>query len=137
MKKILLSSAVLTIFAISIIIFQLSCKKTAEAQNGGTTSNSSAGIVLYDVRTDTKDEIWKVNIDGTGNQKVNIVLPANVEFNIGDGGNYRLTADAKKIVFNAENNITNKTQLYICNIDGSNLKLIIEGSDIDNLGDVN
>lgn len=129
MKKILLSSIVLTFFAASIILFQLSCKKDAKAETAPTPT--SAGIVLYDKEG---EEIWKVNIDGTGNQKVNIVLPANVVFEIGDGGAYKLTADAKKIVFQAENTSTNKNQLYSCNIDGSNVKLIVEASEYIQLG---
>lgn len=132
MKKILLSSIVLTFFACSIILFQLSCKKSAQAETP-VTNPSSAGIVLYDKEG---DEIWKVNIDGTGNQKVNIILPVNVNFEIGDGGAYKLTADAKKIVFQAENTSTGKNQLYSCNLDGSSVKLIVEASGYIQLGSV-
>ncbi len=53
MKKLLMGSAVLTLFSISIIIFQMSCKKDATAQTSGTnytlptaTTSSLGGIIV-------------------------------------------------------------------------------------------
>jgi hypothetical protein len=51
MKKLLLSSAALTLFSISILIFQISCKKDALAQTGPSyvlppaTSTSLGGVI--------------------------------------------------------------------------------------------
>jgi hypothetical protein len=53
MKKLLMGSAALTLFSISMIIFQMSCKKDATAQTGGTsytlpaaTTSTLGGIVV-------------------------------------------------------------------------------------------
>ena len=43
MKKLLLGSAALTLFSISILIFQISCKKDAKAQSG---TNSCSEIII-------------------------------------------------------------------------------------------
>lgn len=159
MKKILLSSVVLTTFAISIIIFQLSCKKTAEAQatsnyilppattttlggiiigdglsitNNGTLSvtgrnTSSASTLIFYVKSDS-DDIWKANIDGTGQTKLNIIMPSGYEVSAGgDGGQIQITSDGNKILFKGRNN--NSSALFSCNLDGTNVTKLI-----DNLG---
>jgi hypothetical protein len=95
--------------------------------------SNSASLILYDKNS---TEIWKVKIDGSENQKVNIILPLNVAFNIGDGGAYKLTKDNQRLVFQARNTNTGMDQLYSCNIDGSGAALITESSDIQ-LGSVN
>jgi len=175
MKKILLSTIVLTAFALSAILFQISCKKEAKAESptasyslpkattttlggvivDGTTikvdatgkistvnnlSTASDGIVLYDKEREINnadyDEIWRVNVDGSNNVKVNILLPANVEFEISDGGSYKLTRDSKKIIFQAHNKSTNKDELYSCNIDGTQVTRIVEDQQLQ-LGSVN
>lgn len=53
MKKLLMGSVALTLFSISIIIFQMSCKKDATAQTGGTnytlpiaTSSTLGGVII-------------------------------------------------------------------------------------------
>ncbi|MET3979005.1 hypothetical protein ABIB62_001574 [Mucilaginibacter sp. UYP25] len=170
MKKILLSTVVLIAFSLSIVLFQISCKKDAVAETptlsapiattntlglvkpDGTTikidatgkisavstnSPTSADIVVYSKLNATKTEIWKVNIDGSQNQKINIVLPAGVEFNVNDGGAFKLTKDASKLIFQAKTTVTDKGSLYSCNIDGSSVKKIVDGLDELQLGDAN
>jgi len=39
MKKLLMGSAALTLFSIAMIVLQISCKKEATAQSGGTSYN--------------------------------------------------------------------------------------------------
>jgi len=53
MKKLLMGSVALTLFSISIIIFQMSCKKEATAQTGGTnytlpaaTTSTLGGVIV-------------------------------------------------------------------------------------------
>ena len=63
MKKLLLGSAALTLFAISIFIFQVSCKKEATAQTGSTyilppaTTTTLGGV---------KPDGITILVDGTG-----------------------------------------------------------------------
>lgn len=130
MKKLLLGSIVLTVFSSSVAIFQMSCNKTSNAQTG-PGSYTSPGIVLYDK---SSAEIWKVKVDGTGNEKVNIVLPAGVQFQIGDGGAYKLTGDGQNIIFQARNTTSNTNQLYRCNLSGGDLQIVLESPDPIQLG---
>lgn len=52
MKKLLLGSVVLTVFSASIILFQVSCKKTADAQTGtsytlpSATTTTLGGVIV-------------------------------------------------------------------------------------------
>ena len=66
-------------------------------------------------------ELWKINTDGTGNQKINISLPNNVAF--GDGKFAKVTADGKTIFFSTFGG-SSSSSIYKCNIDGSGLTLI-------------
>ena len=73
-------------------------------------------------------EMWKVNFDGTDNQKINIILPANLEidfFNVG----FKRTST--KIIFGADykSGKDHNHFLYTCNIDGSEVHLITKVGD--------
>lgn len=71
-------------------------------------------------------ELWRTNLDGTNNVKINITLPANSFF--GDEELAKVTSDGKTIVFLIEDDSNNYTQsIYKCNIDGSNLTLVSAG----------
>jgi hypothetical protein len=188
MKKLLLSSIVLTAFAISLLLFQISCKKEANAQASANytlpiASTTQLGGVMVDgksilidkdgkisstpavvdiktlavdgktivvdkdgklsaiqVPTDYNEiiyltsinsgdpgaEIWKVNLDGTGNQKINIALPSDLQI---DGNYPGFSRTPTKIIFAAEYKaIKDGTFVYVCNLDGSGLKQILSSS---------
>ena len=85
MKKIILSTIVLASFSVSIILFQISCKKSADA----ATLTSSTGIQQQNKIIFVKNiplvapgtsglyqgQIWSANYDGTNQQQINITLP--------------------------------------------------------------
>ena len=64
MKKLLMGSIVLTVFALSVLIFQISCKKEATAQ-----TNTSAGSTDQSVATvcDVKGVYYETVTDHYGN----------------------------------------------------------------------
>lgn len=121
MKKLLMSSAVLISFSLSIIFFQMSCKKEVLAQT------SSTSLVIYSKGSSSgNSEIWKANIDGSNQQKLNIILPSGYTLNVnGDGGQLVFTSDKQKIIFKAGNGSFNS--LFSCSVDGSNLTKIVDG----------
>lgn len=80
----------------------------------------------YDGGISNDKELWRTNVDGTNNAKVNITLPANSYF--GDEELAKITSDGKTIVFLVEPDGAPEA-IYKCNIDGSNLKLINAGAD--------
>jgi hypothetical protein len=73
MKKLLLTSAVLFLFSASILLFQISCSKTANANNLG---GSSAGkmIRIKDLTTGVV-EIWSTS---GARQDISLSLPSGI-----------------------------------------------------------
>lgn len=141
MKKLLMGSVALTLFSISILIFQMSCKKEANAQTT-TTGLTQQNLIVYlksnrsgsTTTTNTTREIWLANLDGTNQRKVPIILPTGVEIS----GDAKLTPDGKNIVFDAYLTTSSPAtydyiyNIYSCSIDGSNVKKLMSGSYTDN-----
>ena len=123
MRKIFLASIALTIFSISILLFQISCQKPVDAQ---TLAPLPGTLILYNrTAIGGPDEIWRSNIDGSNQQKINIVLPAGLKLELSDGGEIKVTPDNQKIVFKVRG--ADQDFYYSCSIDGSNLTKIIDG----------
>jgi len=129
MKKILLSTIVLIAFAFSIILFDLSCKKTSQAQNLATTTPAQQGKIIYLKNfygSGTQDydygQIWTANYDGTGAQQISITLPANMVIALVAP---KVSPNGKTLFFNAfltsNNADSGNWNIYACNIDGSNV----------------
>lgn len=121
MKKLLYSSIVMMLFSFSIILFQVSCQKDAEAKNENSTSVQNK--FLYAVSTpNTYDwQYWIANIDGTNNQLITISLPTGQKLS----GSCKITPDAQKIIFCAWGGNT-KYYIYSAAINGSNVTLLRE-----------
>jgi len=130
MKKILLSTIVLTAFALSICLFQLSCKKTANAQSSNTIAVSQQNKIIYLNFTTTAAEIWTANSDGSNQQKLNVSLPTGVV--VPQDSGIKVSLDGKTIFFNAftsnlgGNPSDANAGIWVCNIDGSNAHLIVK-----------
>lgn len=127
MKKLLLGSIVLTTFSIAIIIFQMSCQKTAEAQTSTTTGLTQLNLILFSKHPNSGsgNELWTANLDGTNQKKIPITLPTGQEVQ-----EAKLTPDGKKVVFVASyvsGSVANKgAYIYTCSLDGSNLVKILD-----------
>ncbi len=77
MKKILLSTIVMIAFSLSIILFQISCKTTVEAQNN-SNSLTQQNILLFTKESLSRPyiaEIWTASYDGSNQKKVPITIP--------------------------------------------------------------
>ena len=133
MKKILLSTIVLTAFSFSIILFQISCKKSADAATPNTTTGATQqSKIIYTKNLPLSgsqgiyySEIWVVNYDGTNPQKINISLPTGLFVDYTTF--VKLSPDQKTIFFRAADakQDTKGTGFYSANIDGTNAKLIV------------
>ena len=129
----LLSTIVLFFFFFSIILFQVSCKKEATAQTI-TTGQNALNIILYaksfNSNNNYSQEVWMSGYDGSNQKKINIQLPSGIVFS--EDVQPKLSPDGKTIFFEAgapgssSGNISYQTDLYSCNIDGSNLKKVID-----------
>jgi Tol biopolymer transport system component len=130
MKKLIMGSAILSFFAIAIVLFQISCQKTATAQTTTGTINQLNKVLVTKFTFPIAPEIWTVNYDGTGATKVNIVLPAGIVFS--DNLNPLMSPNGQKIFFEAglpyqAGAVTAiKNDLYSCNADGSSVTKIMD-----------
>ena len=126
MKKLLLGSITLLIFATSVLIIQVSCSKTVARPLDNITP---IGKIIF-TKYSSDLQIWTANYDGTGASQVPIVLPADVEMSLDNLTNslIRLSPDGQKIFFQAHE--TRKAgsfnSIYSCNVDGSNVAKIID-----------
>ena len=144
MKKILLASALLTLFSLSIILFQASCAKTAQAQQTGqTTAVLDKTLIQKTVQIQTgttidssgnpipiyrnAGEFYTINNDGSNLTKINIILPAGTYASAGLSSGY-LSPDEKKLIF-VVSNANLQTSIYALTLsNGSLVKLVDNGS---------
>lgn len=127
MKKILLSTIVLFCFSLSIILFQISCKKTAEAQGTAPTTieipqqNKIIFIKNFFDGSRSSSEIWTSDYNGSNRKKINIQLPTGASLRDEQPS---LSPDKKTMFFTTS--VQGKSSIFSCNLDGTNVKLIIE-----------
>ncbi len=111
MRKLLLSSIVLFLFSASIMMFQISCQKQANARTA-TGSN----LVIFGKTNGSNVDIWYCNPDGTGMQKVNIASSFNKIYRVTE------TPIDNKIFFTARETSGVEPNLFSCELDGSNVR---------------
>ena len=140
MKKLFLSSLVMLFFAISILIFDISCKKETVATPATNNNNNQTGItqqnkviykkIVYSTGLSSSvTTVWICNLDGTNQQQVPINVPTGYTL-----GTVVITPDGKTIVYNTYLSQTTTTpytltgNMYSCNVDGSGVVQIVGNS---------
>ena len=129
----MMSTVVLIAFSLSIIVFQISCTKEGKAETAPTSEGlKQLGKMIY--FKGVNSDLWIANYDGTAKQKINISLPAGLEI---DNESVHLSPDGKKILMSLikETNtggvwITSR-YIYTCDVNGSNLKKIMDDDDVE------
>ncbi len=150
MKKILFGSIVLSMFSISIILFQISCQKEVIAQTnnpyvlppattaalggvivgqglsvsntGVLSTNSASGVTQQGfLLIGHNNNFTLMNYDGTNMKTIPIVLPSGRILN---GTNGILSPDGKTLFFEVYESSSNTHFIYSCLIDGTALKII-------------
>lgn len=135
MKKLILGSFALLLFSVSMLVFQISCKKSADAESPISVPNKVAFIKYI---SGGMNEIWLMNYDGTGQTKINITLPDGQII----GDDVRIAPNGQKlffIVMTTGIGAANKEDIYTADVDGKNLKKLYDmpaGSGHTNLGNV-
>ncbi|MFZ5973366.1 MAG: hypothetical protein ACOYXA_17410 [Bacteroidota bacterium] len=118
MKKLFYSSIAITVFSLSIILFQISCQEDVFA--GKESIQNKFLYTYYDVST-SKKEFWISNIDGSNRQIIPITPPTGFFY-----GTPQLTQDGKTLIFCTGTSTGTGNPLsikfYSVSIDGSNLK---------------
>ena len=120
MKKLLLSSVVLLTFAVSLLIFNVSCKKEAKAQSSQPIIQQ--GKIFFIKSVSNEEQIWTANYDGTNQQEINLTLPTGTSID----GISSISPDRKTIFVAVADGSTD--DIYTCNVDGSNLKKILSNT---------
>ena len=110
MKKLFLSSMILLLFSFSIIIFQMSCKKSVSAQS----SNSAVTEVAFIKETNQTFQLWVCT--STGANLTQVPIPPT--YNVGSVENIVTNG---VILFEAEIGTSQVPNLFSCNVDGSNI----------------
>lgn len=159
MKKIILSTAVLTFFSISIILFQISCQKESKAQTSTyslipATTTTLGGVIVGSGLSVTTNGVLSVNApatsliqlnkllifdglnyalinyDGSGKSIIPITLPAGRAFR-GTTPHGVLSPDGAKLFFEAYGTIGTTWYYYIysCALNGTNLTVVLTSTD--------
>lgn len=122
MKKLLMGSIALTLFSISILLFQISCQKESIAQtSSGLKQLNKIIFKRWNYSANTLDGIYIANSDGSNMTKVNIAIPGATDIN-----SPRLSPDGLTVFFHA-GIPGSHSNIYSCNLDGSNVKKILDG----------
>ncbi|WP_028298476.1 TolB family protein [Olivibacter sitiensis] len=122
MKKFFLGSIALIVFALSIILFQLSCKKEAETV---TSTQQQIGKILYIKSVSSRYEIWIANYDGSNPTRINYALPGDT----GEIHNFdfypQLSPDGKTVFISISGGGNVEEGIYSCNVDGTNMRKVM------------
>lgn len=102
MKKILMGSMVLTALSLSIIAFQVSCSKTANAQTGSSSGITQQNKIIYHSYDSTFPsqlgiKIWIANYDGSNATQIKVTLPSQDNWNTFPTPVIRLSPDGKTL----------------------------------------
>ena len=155
MKKILMSSIALSLFSISLVVFQMSCQKSVSAQTSGYTlppaTNSTLGGVIVGTGLSVSSNgtlsvtaagglqqlnkiLFRKNTPGNNIWMANYDGSSQTQINIAvpSGlyltGEASLSPDGKTIFVGLADNSSHINYIYSCNTDGTNLKKIIDGT---------
>lgn len=119
MKKLLKSSLILIFFAISSVLFQISCSEESIAKSNEIVQNK----FLYSNYSNNNWEIWIGDVATGVSYKIPIVLPSGTILL----RQAILSQDMQIIVFGAQStSIPHKNYIYSSNLDGSNVKKLVE-----------
>ena len=103
MKKLFLSSIILLLFSFSIIIFEMSCKKSASAQTGGTNIITPHYTLI--TRTVNATGAFEIDlVDSIGNITP-IPFPSNLASSMSSSVGYvHFTGDKSGVIYTAGSN---------------------------------
>ena len=125
MKKLLLGSIVLSVFALSVTLVQMSCSKS----QASPLDNPQLGKIVYFTEyASPTTRLWIANYDGTNATIVPLVLPTNVVFDpTVNTQTLRVSPNGQTIFFSAFNTTqpTLKTSIYSCDASGNNVRLVV------------
>lgn len=133
MKKLLLGSISLFLFAASIMMVQVSCSKTTAQSSANSVSQLNRIIYTKDpVLPSDQKEIWTSNYDGTNPVQVPLIYPAGLIWTNGiEYKSLSVSPDGQTVFFvlSPANNTgsTATFDIYSCPITGGTATLVAPG----------
>jgi len=115
----------LTLFSLSMLVFQMSCKKEANAQ---TTTLTQTDLILYHKYISgssgvSTHEYWVCLKDGSNKRQ--IMVPSTMYVR---DSKMTVLEDKNSVIFSGTvGSTTGVAEIYTMNIDGSNLQKIVNG----------
>lgn len=130
MKKIILASIVLCIFAISLLIVQSSCSKSNARPV--TPLGQMGKIIYYQFSSSGDWTIWTANYDGSNAVQIPITFPANVSITKAvQEHSISVSPDGQKVFFACDSNYpgpSHTIDIYSCDISGGTAILVVPGN---------
>lgn len=131
MKNFLKGAIVLSFFAVAFTLVQVSCSKSnAQTTSQGLTQLNKVIYLKY-LPNGGAGEIWIANYDGTNAIQVPVALTSTQQITYDlNSFTLRLSPDGQKVFFSAldSSNPTLQPSIYSCNIDGSNVQLVVSST---------
>ena len=116
-----MASAVLFLFSASIMMFQISCSKTASAGTNGLSGTASKIVYFERDNTPNSTKLYIKNSDGTGlSSVINVSLPSSYT----SLDNNSVSTDGTNIYLIAYK--TGSSCIFRCDMNGASPKIITE-----------
>lgn len=142
MKNIFKTTLLMFSFAIGGILFQISCSNddaTNNSQNNNINNLTQINKLVFTKGAAFSQTIWICDYDGSNLSQIPITLPVDVQFNGTNGNAYpTLSPDGQTLFFVTYNISSGESEIYSCNVDGSNVQPVYNAGNITlGLGSVN
>ncbi len=127
MKNILKKSLYFFAFVLGGVFFQISCSNSDDEG----PNDEPIGKIIYTKRDNAAvQSIWICNLDGSNQTQIPIALPADLQFyrfySSDQYSTAKLSADGHTVIFTVSNTANNKNYIYSCDIDGGNLRELVQ-----------
>jgi Tol biopolymer transport system component len=138
MKNLFKTTFYACVFALAGILFQISCSNSDNVSKAATVQSK----ILYSQYDSVNGyTIWYCNLDGSNPTQIPFTLPTGVIYQNANSNAYvRFSPDGQKILFvvNDSSGSTSTNKIFSCNLDGSDLQLVISpiNSEVILIGDV-
>jgi hypothetical protein len=126
MKNTLKTIGLFSVFAISGILFQISC---SNSDNDNQIQNvTQTNKILY-LKGTVPISLWICDYNGANQTQIPITLPSNIEISWNTfAATPRLSPDGSKVFFIGKNTTTNSNSIFSCDISGNNVQEIVSAN---------
>lgn len=127
MKKLILASLVLFMFAASLLLVQVSCSKISAQTASVQQLNKVMFTTVGHGDPQHSSQFWIMNYDGSNLNRIIPNLPTGVSI-LPNGQNAQaaLSPDGLKLFFRGHDAALNRGGIYSCDISGNNVQRLVD-----------